>query len=426
MMKARTWLTAVIGLILMVVAPMGLNLAFADDPVPGPSPHGAPPSHDPSGDESSGPVAAPSAHAAPDLSSTKADTSSVSTSDVSTEAKPPFSVDWVGAAPETYSHASTGRDGGQYDNGTNQFTREELESEDFACGDHVRFYAAVSIEVEDPPSTLDVIAQFDKHNVGQGDVGYGLPITAGLNVPGDSGYNATGNETESTSVQDTGDEFTVTSHITGISGADSRIIVYFTATLVCTTQPATGNLHARLTDPGGNQEVTLKLHGELPPPPELVADVDIAKECPASATVGDTITYRITVTNTGTDDLEDIAVADSVLGDLSDSYADTLASGAFEVHTFPHTVAATPNPLVNTATVSATGVETQDTVTDSATCTTNVIVPPPALPVTGFKDGAMVALAQSFILFGVAMVLFWHGEPGRHRRHLFSRVRVRD
>ena len=422
MTKTRLWLTTLIGLVMMVAAPAGLNMAFAEDPVPGPSPHGAPPSHDPSGDETTAPVAGPSAHAPLTPDTSRADVSTAAEGDVGTEAKPPFSVDFVGAAPDTYSHASTTRDGGQYDNGSNQFTREELESEDFQCGDHVRFYAAVSIEVDDPPSTLDVVAEFDKHNTGQGDVGYGLPITAGLNRPGDSGYNATGNETESTSVQDTGDEFTVTSHITGISGADSRIIIYYTATLVCTDPDATGNLHARLTSPGGNQEVTLKLHGELAPP-TFESDVDIAKECPATATLGSTITYRITVTNTGEDALNDIAVADSVLGDLSDSFADTLDAGDFEVQEFSHNVGDVPGSLTNTATVSATGAESQDTVTDSASCTTEIL---PGLPVTGFHDGGMAALGQAFVLFGVAIVLLWHGDPGQHRRRLFARQKVND
>ena len=45
--------------------------------------------------------------------------------------------------------------------------------------------------------------------------------------------------------------------------------------------------------------------------------IDVTKSCPESAQVGDTITYAITITNTGDENLEDITVMDSLVGDLS-------------------------------------------------------------------------------------------------------------
>ena len=48
----------------------------------------------------------------------------------------------------------------------------------------------------------------------------------------------------------------------------------------------------------------------------------LRKTCTLTAQVGDVISYTITVTNTGDEDLEAITVDDSLLGDLSGSFAD--------------------------------------------------------------------------------------------------------
>ena len=83
--------------------------------------------------------------------------------------------------------------------------------------------------------------------------------------------------------------------------------------------------------------------------------IDVTKEAdPETSKAGDSVDYPIEVCNCGDVTLENITVDDSLLGDLSDSYADTLAPDACESHVFPYTVLATdPDPLVNTVTVQA-------------------------------------------------------------------------
>jgi uncharacterized repeat protein (TIGR01451 family) len=98
--------------------------------------------------------------------------------------------------------------------------------------------------------------------------------------------------------------------------------------------------------------------------------IAVSKECPAVVDEGDTITYEITVSNTGNEDLTGVTVEDSVIGNLSASYGDTLAVGASETHSFDHT-AGSPGLLTNTVTVSGSGSE--ETVTATDECTTEIV-----------------------------------------------------
>ncbi len=106
--------------------------------------------------------------------------------------------------------------------------------------------------------------------------------------------------------------------------------------------------------------------------------IDVTKTVnPTVSKVGDEVVYTITVTNTGNIGLEGITVSDSILGDLSASFADTLAPAASESHDFPYTIqAGDPDPLVNTATVHANplGPLTND-ITDSASATVDLVHP---------------------------------------------------
>ena len=73
-----------------------------------------------------------------------------------------------------------------------------------------------------------------------------------------------------------------------------------------------------------------------------------------TAAVGDTITYTITLKNTGEEPLKIKSVDDTILGDLTDEFPDTLPVGATVSNTFDYEVqAGDPNPLVNTVTVTA-------------------------------------------------------------------------
>ena len=108
----------------------------------------------------------------------------------------------------------------------------------------------------------------------------------------------------------------------------------------------------------------------------LNPDIDVEKTCTDFAQVGDTITYTITVTNTGDEDLEGITVDDSLLGDLSDDFADTLAAGDSESHEFTYEVTEdSPDPVPNEVTASGSGVDSGELVDDSANCSTDILNP---------------------------------------------------
>jgi uncharacterized repeat protein (TIGR01451 family) len=69
---------------------------------------------------------------------------------------------------------------------------------------------------------------------------------------------------------------------------------------------------------------------------------------------GDIITYTICITNCGDIDLEHITVIDTILGDLSASFSDTLAIGDSECRDFTYVMKDTdPDPLINCVTVHA-------------------------------------------------------------------------
>jgi uncharacterized repeat protein (TIGR01451 family) len=119
---------------------------------------------------------------------------------------------------------------------------------------------------------------------------------------------------------------------------------------------------------------------------KLIPAITVTKSCPASATVGDSITYTIEVSNAGADQLTDITVSDPLLGgDLSGSFADTLAPGASESHTFNYTLTGSPDPVKNTVTVDAKGAQDATAVSDSADCTTDVLFPDLAIQKTADK-----------------------------------------
>jgi uncharacterized repeat protein (TIGR01451 family) len=144
--------------------------------------------------------------------------------------------------------------------------------------------------------------------------------------------------------------------------------------------------------------------------------IAVSKECPAVVDEGDTITYEITVSNTGNEDLTGVTVEDSVIGNLSDSYGDTLAVGASETHSFDHT-AGSPGLLTNTVTVSGSGSEGTVTATDE--CTTEIVdilgggptqpptvaptAPGPGTAFTGSEAGRLGLIAA--LAFGIGLTV---------------------
>ena len=97
---------------------------------------------------------------------------------------------------------------------------------------------------------------------------------------------------------------------------------------------------------------------------------------PTTSKAGDSVDYTIRVCNCGDVTLEKTSVNDSLLGDLSGSYGDTLAGDACESHEFPRTVLSTdPDPLVNTVTAKYEDSVSAQTLTDTASATVDLVHP---------------------------------------------------
>ena len=105
-------------------------------------------------------------------------------------------------------------------------------------------------------------------------------------------------------------------------------------------------------------------------------DIEVTKSCAAFAHAGDTVTYTITVTNTGNIALTNITVMDSILGDLSASFPDDLAVDGSATATVEYVIPEDASgSVVNVVTASGTQVNTETTVSDVAECTTELINP---------------------------------------------------
>ncbi len=89
---------------------------------------------------------------------------------------------------------------------------------------------------------------------------------------------------------------------------------------------------------------------------------------------GGTITYEIIITNTGNETLEDITVEDTILGDLSDEFVDTLAPGDSDSATVEHETTG-PADIHNVVTVEANGVISSTGVDATDDCDTRVLNP---------------------------------------------------
>lgn len=101
----------------------------------------------------------------------------------------------------------------------------------------------------------------------------------------------------------------------------------------------------------------------------LRTSVDIEKTGPSSAEVGESITYWVTITNTGETPLILTNLTDSVMGDLNAALFSIVTGPLFvdDSVTFPipWTVQATPDPLINTMTIEAENTYGADPRSDS-------------------------------------------------------------
>jgi uncharacterized repeat protein (TIGR01451 family) len=107
----------------------------------------------------------------------------------------------------------------------------------------------------------------------------------------------------------------------------------------------------------------------------LHPDIDISKSGPLYAHEGDTITYTITVSNPSTDTtLFKVSIIDSLLGDISASFSDSLPPLTSETKTFTYIVPSPSDDITNTVTATyKNGLEKP--VTDSDSWTVDVLHP---------------------------------------------------
>jgi len=107
----------------------------------------------------------------------------------------------------------------------------------------------------------------------------------------------------------------------------------------------------------------------------LHPDIDVSKSGPLYAHEGDTITYTITVSNPSTDTtMFKVSVIDSLLGDISASFSDSLPPLTSETKTFTYIVPSPSDDITNTVTATyKNGLEKP--ITDSDSWTVDVLHP---------------------------------------------------
>jgi uncharacterized repeat protein (TIGR01451 family) len=300
------------------------------------------------------------------------------------------SVDLVAAGPFTYDHDTLAGSGNLPRYGSRTISRtngvvESLEGGDFACGDLVLFFGQVEIDASATGgnATVELDMSFLSEPTGQPGVGFTDIVSVGIspkdfgsgggheNLDGDEAVSLT-NERDGTVGSKPARLGTV--RITGLDPGDT-LIYQIVGLLGCAPNAnPTGNLQVAIE--GGTVDGARFGVGAQTIPFKKVEDIsqpglDVTKSCPAAASVGQAITYRITVSNTGNEALNNITVQDTILGSLSASFADSLAAGASETQSFQYTIRTSdPDPLVNTVTVNAVGAQTGTAVTATADCRT--------------------------------------------------------
>jgi uncharacterized repeat protein (TIGR01451 family)/MYXO-CTERM domain-containing protein len=307
-------------------------------------------------------------------------------------------LDFIAAGPFTYNH-TTGA-GGAYNDRTISKTTgvvESLEGGDFACGDRVVYFTQIVAEPGAGTGSIELDFTYDGQTTSGAKVGFNDIVSASINSPDTGNKNLDGNEAAtivSESFITAGKDRLETSiKVDGVDGGDT-IILRMVVVLYCDPNPGnvTGNIHASLDDAdvvgGGNittgqQDIPLKQAGNI-----LLPGLNVTKSCPASATVGDVITYSITVTNTGQDNLTNLVVSDPLLGGTLSGFGSTLAAGASVTKTFQYTVTGSPDPLTNTVTATAKGQTSNATVSDTSDCVVDVLHP--SLDITKTADASTV------------------------------------
>ncbi|UCH86848.1 MAG: hypothetical protein JSU97_00005, partial [Dehalococcoidia bacterium] len=194
-----------------------------------------------------------------------------------------FSLDFIAAQHDTYYHAgpdegneigpSEGQDLGYDDRTSNVDVKEELEASDFACGDRIVFFTAVTVDASatDTDQTIFLVYHFDAHNNGQQGVGYEEVLDVGISAvdfpppsqTGDDGnIGLDGGETVTLVSQQylpVGSVFgdpipanraDVLEAVVKVTGLDpgEQLIVRADVRFSCFASPVTGNLHAAISE----------------------------------------------------------------------------------------------------------------------------------------------------------------------------------
>lgn len=303
-----------------------------------------------------------------------------------------FSLDFIAAEPGTYNH-DTGV-GGVY--GTRQIgdeVVESLEGGDFACGDKVVFFTEITTDAGASGSQdIQLDFSFLMEPTGQPGAGFVDLVSVSVNPNDSSGnQNLEGDEdasivseTPDTTPPPSQDTLFATVEVSNLDAGDVLILRLVTLLGCQVGSSPTGNLQADLQSAqtvspsqdaitGGAQTIPFKKVEDIAEP-----GINVTKSCaPADVEVGDTLTFTITVENTGNETLNNVVVDDSLLGDLSGSFANSLAPGASESHEFTYEVtSADALKVTNNVTASADGAVSGAHVSDSASCSSNVIHTP--------------------------------------------------
>ncbi len=257
-----------------------------------------------------------------------------------------FSLDFIGAAPDDYNHLTSpavelAAGGLQFDSrAINDHVVEQLEAEDFMCGDTIVFFTEVTVDDgADGTQSIDISYDFDAQNNGQQGVGYREIVAVGIsNVDfagqaQESGNILSGNETVTKVAgtelyapggatpptdfgTDDADNLLFTVRVTGLE-ADEVLIVRIDARFACFANGATGNLHAAIdsaevTGGGakssisvGQQDIPMLGIGELPTATPTNSPTSTPTSSPTNtptntATATPTNTPTNTATNTPT------------------------------------------------------------------------------------------------------------------------------
>jgi hypothetical protein len=361
-----------------------------------------------------------------------------------------FSIDFVTAEPLSYPH-DTG--GGAYDiRNIGTDVVESLEGGEFACGDIVTYFAAVTVDdgTTDGPQTIEMDFSFLMDTTGQSGVAIGDIVRVQVNydpivdlIPGEDNIDQGiiddgGSVATLTAEWTTGPIFTAGSELWGTAeltdlDAGEQVVVRIDVELFCDPGSApTGNLAAaleaaRLTFindttpvsppqaiPGGSQTIPFKLASQvLFPGLNLFKSVSLDGTCPGVETLtvpaGTTVYYCFQIHNNGEAELLNISLDDPMFGgDIIDllegfSYIDDgsvpdLAPGAYADNYANPLAYIADQDILNTATADGEGVDP-----DTASCSVFVYSAdfgdlPVAYGLTKFSDdGARHSIGNVFL-----------------------------